>query len=230
MSSKLKSINCVVDELYQPLFNDFFKPSVGDYEITEHRLPRGSLVDKWGNKEFLAAIHFKLNKITESIKNGNPDEIVIWSDVDLFFSAHPTVVIQDLLNITKDLDLAVSAESRHNNSINSGFIAIRCNAASLGFYKKFRDAVIKSGWAEQNIMNDMLHSSNGLKWKRMPFRYWNTTIGLPYPASNMMIHVNSIQAFEHVVKVSKASWTEQKYEMLDKLSRSHGWWRMPKLI
>ncbi len=187
----ISSIHCILNDCYKPLYEKFFKPSLADaIPLITHEC-EDVQESGFGTPGFLKAISFKVEAIIESLRSG---DIVIWSDVDLFF-VQPIKMRQELSHFICNCDLAFSPELSSKLEINSGFFVARGNQDTIAFFTELLQRLKSQNTTEQPMINQMLKTTN-IRWKLLPRTYWNLTVAMPIPKDVRMIHANWVQYYQ----------------------------------
>jgi hypothetical protein len=97
----------------------------------------------------------KIKTYIEVIKN-NTDEIVVFSDVDITWFKPVQEIIKQCLT---QKDIVFQKENLHNEEVNTGFIAIRCNKDVENFFQDVLDNIEDN---DQTTVN-LLLSNNKIK-------------------------------------------------------------------
>ncbi len=105
-------------------------------------------------------------------------EVLIVADADLVFFQETK---SNLLTLLGNRDMLFLQERRSDApkyeragaNINIGFVVIRCNQASLEFWQKVREEVLREkGW-DQEIVNEMIKRGESISFAMLPDTYLN---------------------------------------------------------
>ncbi len=188
------SINAIVTDFYKPLFDKFFLPSIQNSPVPINIYNSGIYGDGFG-KEFKQNIQFKIGKIIDSLKNKKPNQIVVWSDVDIIFCKTMPIILNDLLAHTKNQDISASPEHANGNYFNSGFLCVRSVEKNVLFFERLLQLISEKNITEQPEMNRLVcEKFLDIKVQTLPIRYWNMTVGI-YVSDPYLLHANYIPGF-----------------------------------
>ena len=113
-----------------------------------------------------------IGAITDNLSTG---EVIIVSDIDIIFFK-PVGSLIDAAMVDQDIVFQREFKAR---GVNIGFIAIRCNQNSLGFWKEVYRRLLKNKNWDQKIVNNLLYKFNytPLRWDRFPRTIWSWSQG-----------------------------------------------------
>jgi len=100
----------------------------------------------------------KIKTYIEVIKN-NTDEIVVFSDVDITWFKPVQEIIKQCLT---QKDIVFQKENLHNEEVNTGFIAVRCNKTVQNFFQDIFD---------NTVDNDQTTANNLIKTNKIKCNY-----------------------------------------------------------
>lgn len=125
--------------------------------------------------EWHYSLRKKIEYIIDEIKN-NRDEIIIWSDIDIQFFSKCTEIIEKAM---QDRDIVFQLDDAKAQTVNSGFMAIRCNPKTLLFFETILKADFKNlRLPDQDVANSILKQrSIPLKWGYFPKQIYATYLG-----------------------------------------------------
>ena len=108
-------------------------------------------------------------KLVISLIEENFGENIIISDIDIqFFKKTEHIVKQYLLKY----DIIFQGENKFN-SVNIGFIAIKCDEEVLRFWNKVLEIVESEKYWDQQVVNDLLSNGYKINWAHFPESIWN---------------------------------------------------------
>jgi hypothetical protein len=207
-------IYTVVTPSHQVLYERFFLPSVAGngFELVPY------LLEQEGTGDFLAqdfktCIAFKLQKILESIRD-NPNEIVVWSDVDIqFFKLEPRHITS---YFAPETDFVAQRLTFARREICGGFYAIRCSRKMEDFYEEVATITCsETDGNEQDAINLLLQRSPGrIHWCLFGREIYSRTHGFQIPPTALLHHATCFVLGNSV---------NQKFSLLTQLERFDRW-------
>ena len=182
-------IFCCYTQAHKTLLEKYFLRSLPTgFSVTSTELDIAGPGD-FLSPEFLQCISRKVDLILESIKE-NPDQIIIWSDIDIqFFDLRPEMLVTQL----GQHDIAFQREGARVRDVNTGFMVCRCNRASAAFFRKVRDGLQRIPTAnEQLIVNLLLGQEHcDVLWTYLSPRFYARSHGWPPPHDIVLYHANN---------------------------------------
>lgn len=175
---------------HEVLFREFFQPSIpaGIELIVE--TPQLMGAGDYYSSEWHSCILRKVAILIEAVESNEGAEI-IWADVDIeFFAFEPGKLLAMLLESGRDI-LFQRERRRGEDEVNTGFFICRCNASTLGFFRRVAEVMA----AEQNpndqiTINRLLPGSTDVSWGFLPAEYYARTHGFPPPRRPVLYHAN----------------------------------------
>jgi hypothetical protein len=200
---------------HEVLLRSYFLPS-----LPEGFDPQIFTVDLAGpgdfsSVEYLECLYRKANLIERSMAD-HPNEVLIWSDVDVaFLDVSPSEITKILEESGKEL--LFQRETPRGDYVNPGFMVCRSTPHVLDFYRRVSQrmatAAVKN---DQPIINEMLKTETSLPWGRLPAAFYARTHGWPPPARLAIYHANNtvgkdaigqkIRQFEELNILRKHRW------------------------
>lgn len=164
----------------------FLKTLQDDWELHIVDLqdaPRGS--GDYLSQEWYHCISRKIPVLLDAI-SASPDEIIIWADMDIQFFRPCTDIVTECM---QDRDIVFQRWRKAGADVNSGFMAIRCNATSRAFLADVAAAPFEGRpYADQDVINDRLRTQGlPLRWGLFPREVYQVMLGL-IPSSIALHH------------------------------------------
>lgn len=184
---KIKLFSIYTEETIE--LKDIFLRSIqDDWELNLVYWGKNGENGNWGTQSFGKLIRSKLRFIIDTIEK-NWDDIIIISDIDIQFFRKCTKIIEKQI---KGYDILFQSENWPEKNINAGFMVIRCNKRSLGFYKAVYDKDIeKLKFFEQSAMNEILQENKqDLRWNILPAQFWAMSHQKKPPIDIVLHHAN----------------------------------------
>jgi hypothetical protein len=175
------------------------------------------------SREWYHCIRKKIDILHEAIR-ANPDEIIIWADIDMQFFRPCTDSIKKNM---QDMDIMFQRWLPSKPSINTGFMAIRCNTDTRAFFETVATTPFEHRtFADQDAVNDLLASGNPpVRWGMFDPDIYQINLGLP-PATIALHHACSTPG-PGIRNGRFVSSMEHKIEQLTMIRRyvESPWWR-----
>jgi hypothetical protein len=146
--------------------DDFEKNYVFIRKVNLDRSKPGGGIDIW---------KFRTELILKAIQE-NMEDIIIVSDIDIVFYKS---VIPIILESMQEKDICFQRETREEG-INVGFISMRCNEATLGFWQKVYSIITTTNAWEQEVVNTLIYKDiYPISWGLFPSTIWCWSQGNP---------------------------------------------------
>lgn len=202
---------CCYTEAHAVLFREYFVPS-----LTNNVIVHALRIDLAGpgdflSTEFLDCIRRKIDLIIGSI-DSHPGEIIIWSDIDIVLFGDIEQDIRAIFQQRPDLDMAFQREGFHTKDVNSGFIAMRCNASTKRFFEKVKETMLANPEKnEQPVANELLSGDEHLvTWDYLPLVYMARSHGWPPAYGPLKIYHANCTAGADGIKQKQVQFAELK--------------------
>ena len=179
----------------------------------------------WGRPGFCDAVRAKLDRLIEVIRE-HPDEVVIWSDVDIQFFGPCSVILQECM---KGRDLMFQSEAwPPNGKVNAGFIVVRCNDRTSSVFQEARCRDFEGfEFHDQTAIQGLLDEKReGLCWGVLPARFWAYSHGGVPPDDIVLHHANMegvlVKKIEQLKAVRQYVMMRQRYRFVrEAIDRVH---------
>jgi hypothetical protein len=128
------------------------------------------------SREWYYCLKKKIDILIDAIKS-NPDDIILFADMDIQFFRPCTDIINECM---QGHDIVFQMWSKSGTDVNPGFMAIRCNDNSRAFLEAV-SAVPFDGraFADQDVINDLLKKgSPPIRWGVFPRDMYQVMLGL----------------------------------------------------
>jgi len=141
---------------------------------------------------FKEAVKEKTELVFRSLKD-NFGDVIIWSDLDIQFFGKCSDIINDSI---KENDVVFQSEWGDAKEVNAGFMAIRCNQKTFGFWQSVLKRINSAEWNQpavndQSIINDLLRKKSGdIKYDVFPGRFWAKSHPGKPPRNILLHHAN----------------------------------------
>jgi hypothetical protein len=137
------------------------------------------------SREWYYCINKKLDILLDAIA-ANPDEIIIWADIDIQFFRPCEGIIRRCM---PGRDIVFQRWNSLGSEINSGFMAIRCNARSCALFEAVAATDFNHRvFADQDAINDLLKAgSPPVRWGVFPRTFYHVDLG-PAPTAIALHH------------------------------------------
>lgn len=120
---------------------------------------------------------FRIDVIIDAIKEGNANDIIIISDIDILFYKKAEPLITQMFSENHETEIIFQKEAS-NGGINVGFIAMKCNNNVLNFWINVHNNLIEHEIWEQQIVNDLIYKLRyPIKWQLFPHSIWTWSQG-----------------------------------------------------
>ncbi len=185
-------LSCCYTPAHEVLYREVFLPSVPEgFEVA------ATLIDEAGSgdflsPEFLRCIRRKIALVEESLRI-HPDEVIVWSDVDVrFLNLSPQRVRQELEQ--SGCEILFQRELPRMPDVNTGFFVCHTGPAVRTFFERVRetlqeDPVINEQMAVNRLLTTLPRTELPL-WSYLPHSYYARTHGWPPPRSLAIYHAN----------------------------------------
>lgn len=181
---------CCYTPSHKILFDKHFSPTApSSMEI------HATLIDIKGTGDFQSAgylecIRRQMDLVIESIRT-NLGQLIIWCDVDIVFIRDPQDELVRLAAASNS-DLYFQREAHHLPDVNTGFILIRCNEATLAFFQKVKSQMLASPEEnDQMVINKMLAGPCDIRWEVLPWSFSAKSHCWPPPSDGFIFHANN---------------------------------------
>lgn len=178
-------------------------------------------------RDFLQSLEAKVELVLESIA-ANPDEAIIWSDVDIVYFGDPAALMLALLT-DKQTDIWFQKELvGQSDDVNAGLVLMRCNAAVEQLY---RDALAimreNPQLHDQDAINQLFRNGAAVRWKYLPLQFAARSQGWPPARDIVAYHANcttgedgvgqKIRQFAELKRLRRFGWVY--WRLYSKVSR-----------
>ena len=225
---------CCFTPAHRLLFDRYFQPSLpAAFELHATNIEVAGRGDYYSS-EFLECIRRKMALVVESVA-ANPGELIVWTDIDIVFLENP---LEELRRIAaaSPADLFLQREGRRIESVNTGFMLIRCTPEALAFFQELqRRLASETHKNEQAVANDLLFIDHfPVRWEYLPLSFYARTHGWPPPQRVFLYHANftvgpdgigqKIRQFEELAWVRKWGGPARLYSVVKRVPGKL--WRM----
>lgn len=209
---------CCYTPAHEILYSEVFRPSVShDYEVRAFGVLESGPGD-YLSAEFLRCVRQKVRLVLRSMDEF-PEELLIWSDVDIRFVDLPLERLLSDFNAAGK-DIVFQLESPRLRDVNTGFFVCRSTPPVRYFFECVaRELDSDSSMNEQMAANKLLWiaATENLAWGYLPTTYYARTHGWPPPRNLAIYHANftkgkdaiglKLAQFRELEQILSGGWT-----------------------
>jgi hypothetical protein len=195
LMKKTKLYAVYTDEIIE--IKDIFLSSIkDDWDINlEYLESPGEGDGDFATKGWYYVMRKRIEFLIERIKE-NWGDIIIWSDVDIYFYAQCSSMIDQAI---ADKDIVFQSEWWPVKEVNCGFSVIRCNDKTLSLYQLILESDLeKMSHGDQSAMNKILKEKIiDIEWDILPRQFWATShygYDSSLPPNDIVLHHSNCTA------------------------------------
>ncbi|MCI5051910.1 MAG: glycosyltransferase family 77 protein [Simkaniaceae bacterium] len=153
--------------IYEPIYRDFFLPSLEKEPLIElhlHEIGQISTSGMNGSPGFRETVWNKLEMLEKAILDAQDGEIIFYSDIDIVFLKP---FVRETLRHLAEHDFVVQ-QGWPAKSACSGFFALRCNKTTEQFIQRALRHAKEQKINDQPAIRHTLTHAKDLTWKFLP--------------------------------------------------------------
>lgn len=155
---------------HQPLKERFAASLLDDFDVVYQEADFTAALTAGGG---MPTWEYKTTALLQQIRQ-EEGKIIIFSDIDIIFFKKVEGLVN---NCIKDKDIVFQREYEASG-VNIGFMAIRCNTASLKFWETVLSKIRQTKEWDQVVVNQLLYQEQyDIRWGRFPQEAWSFTQG-----------------------------------------------------
>lgn len=169
----------------------------------------------FGTPGYLKIVRKKIELLAENVRK-HPNEILVWTDMDIQFFGKCTPL---LLRALKNKDIVTLSEYWPEKKINSGFMAMRCNPAMTALFDFVKASNFEMlPFFDQTAIEEFLYKEKKrIRWDVLPWQFWAPSHGWPPPIDSVLHHAICTQpVFRNGQKTESVALKMEQLECVKK--------------